>query len=70
MKKNPKASLRKFCIFCNLQQYNVNSIEHHRQSPNNHKEWETTIKRNFEFQGDTLILTANELIGGLKTRLR
>ena len=53
---------------CNIT--GANSIEHHRLSSNNPKEWGTTIKRNFEFHGDTLILTANELIGGLKTRLR
>ncbi|MDP9041217.1 MAG: lipocalin-like domain-containing protein [Bacteroidota bacterium] len=47
-----------------------NSIEHHKLSSNNPNEWGTTIKRSFQFNGDTLILTANELIGGLRTRLR
>jgi hypothetical protein len=41
-----------------------NSIEHYKLSSNNPKEWGTTVKRDFEFMGDTLILTSNELIGG------
>jgi Lipocalin-like domain len=53
---------------CNMTDSGI--IEHHRLSSNHPKEWGTTIKRSFEFKGDTLILTANELIGGLKTRLR
>lgn len=47
-----------------------NTIEHNKLSSNNPKEWGTTVKRDFEFRGDTLILTANELIGGFKSRLR
>ena len=62
---------RSFEYFANC---NINiadsSIEHHRVSSNNPKEWGTTLIRKFDFRGDTLILTAKELIGGLKTRLR
>jgi hypothetical protein len=47
-----------------------NIIEHHIQSSNHPEEIGTTVKRNFEFRDDTLILTASELIGGSKTRLR
>ncbi len=47
-----------------------NVIEHHIRSSNHPNDIGTTAKRNFEFKGDTLILTANELIGGSKTRLR
>lgn len=61
------ASFTYFAL-CNITERN--SIEHHRLSSNNPREWGTTIQRDFEFKGDTLILTANELIGGLKTRLR
>jgi Lipocalin-like domain len=46
------------------------SIEHYKLSSNNPKEWGTSVKRDIEFKGDTLILTAKELIGSLKTRLR
>lgn len=46
------------------------SIEHHKISSNDPAEVGTIVRRNFEFRGDTLILTANELINGLKTRLR
>jgi len=45
-------------------------IEHHIQSSNHPSDIGTTVKRNFEFKDDTLILTANEMIGGFKTRLR
>jgi len=45
-------------------------IEHHIQMSNHQEEIGTTVKRRFEFKDDTLILTANELIGGSKTRLR
>lgn len=47
-----------------------NVIEHHIRSSNHPDEIGTTVKRNFEFKDNTLILTANELIGGSKTRLR
>jgi len=47
-----------------------NSIEHYKLSSNNPKEYGTTVIRDFEFRGDTLILTAKELVGGLKARLR
>jgi lipocalin-like protein len=47
-----------------------NVIEHHIKSSNHPAEIGTTVKRGFEFTGDTLILTAGELIGGSKTRLR
>jgi hypothetical protein len=46
-----------------------NSIEHHIVSSNNPEDCGTTVKRDFEFRGDTLILTAKELIGGFKVRL-
>jgi hypothetical protein len=47
-----------------------NLIAHHRLSSNNPNEWGTTITLNFEFKNHTLILTATELIVGLKTRQR
>jgi lipocalin-like protein len=47
-----------------------NVIEHHIRSSNHPSDIGTTVKWNFEFKGDTLILTAEELIGGSKTRLR
>jgi len=47
-----------------------NIIEHHIQLSNHPDEIGTIVKRSFEFSGDTLILTANELIGGSKMRLR
>jgi Lipocalin-like domain len=59
-----------FSYFANCNITDSKTIEHHRISSNHPKEWGTTLKRSFEFKGDTLILTANELIGGLKTRLR
>jgi Lipocalin-like domain len=59
-----------FCYFGTYDIKNGNIIAHHRLSSNNPNEWGTTINRNFEFRNDTLILTASELIGNLKTRLR
>jgi hypothetical protein len=39
------------------------TIEHSRLSATNPKEWGTVLARGFEFNGDTLILTARESIG-------
>jgi Lipocalin-like domain len=70
LKKLVKLHKSSFSYFatCNISE--GNTMEHHRISSNNPREWGTTIRRDFEFNGDTLILTAHELIGGLKTRLR
>jgi hypothetical protein len=46
-----------------------NTIEHFRLSATEPKNWGTTLKRDFEFKGDTLILTAHEIVGGKKSRL-
>ena len=70
LKKILRLHTTSFSYFGNCVITEGNLIEHHRLSSNNPMEWGTTIKRNFEFKGDTLILTAKELIGGLKTRLR
>jgi len=71
LKKDLKLYSASFEYFanCNIKK-EPNSIEHHIVTSNNPEDWGTTVKRNFEFKGDTLILTANELIGGHKTRLR
>ncbi len=55
--------------FCSLSQHPA-LIEHHIISSNHPSEVGTTVKRAFAFRGDTLILTAQERIGGLITRLR
>jgi len=46
-----------------------NTIEHLRMSATEPKNWGTTLTRDFEFKGDTLILTAHEIVGGKKSRL-
>lgn len=71
LKKDLKLYSATFEYFANcVIKEETNLIEHHIVSSNNPEDWGTTVKRNFEFKGDTLILTANELIGGRKTRLR
>ncbi|MBS1600779.1 MAG: lipocalin-like domain-containing protein [Bacteroidetes bacterium] len=66
-----KLQLRSFIYFADAKIIEKeNSIEHHKLLSNDPIEWGTTSTRNFEFRGDTLILTAKELIAGLKTRLR
>lgn len=47
-----------------------NFIEHHRLSATDPKNWGTVVTRDFEFKNDTLILSAREIIGGNKLRLR
>lgn len=71
LKKDLKLYSTSFAYFagCNIKK-EENLIEHHIVSSNNPEDWGTTVKRTFEFKGDTLILTATELIGGRKTRLR
>jgi len=65
------AQSRCFIYFANYKIWErQNLIEHYIFSSNHPNEIGTTVKRNFEFKGDTLVLTANELIGGFKTRLR
>ena len=58
-----------FVYFAN---YNVKgtTIEHNRLTATEPRNWETTLTRDFDFKGDTLILTAYEKIGGQKLRLR
>lgn len=46
-----------------------NTIEHLRLSATEPKNWGTTLTRDFEFRGDTLILTAHEIVNGKKSRL-
>lgn len=70
LKKILKIHAATFSYFANCDITNGNSIEHHRVSSLEPKEWGTTLKRNFEFKNDTLILTAKELIEGFKVRLR
>lgn len=70
LRKTLKLQTSSFSYFANCNIINANTIQHHRISSNHPDEWGTTITRTFEFRGDTLVLTANELIGGLKTRLR
>ena len=71
LKKILKLNSASFAYFanCNITE-EANSIGHHNVSSNNPKEWGTTVKRNFEFRSDTLILTATELTDGRKLRLR
>jgi hypothetical protein len=46
------------------------SIEHKRLSATEPKDWGNSLHRDFEFKGDTLILSAKETIKGQKIRLR
>jgi hypothetical protein len=70
LRKTLRLHTTSFSYFAVCDVADANSIQHHRLSSNNPKEWGTTTTRTFEFKGDTLILTANELIAGFKTRLR
>ena len=70
LRKTLQLQAGSFSYFGNCNITDSGTIEHHRLSSNHPKEWGTAIKRSFEFKGDTLILTAYELIGGFKTRLR
>lgn len=58
-----------FVYFAN---YNLNGaiIEHNRLSATEPENWGTTLIRDFDFNCDTLILTARENIGGQQLRLR
>jgi hypothetical protein len=47
-----------------------NTIYHTRLSATSPNAWGTTLRRDFEFKNDTLILTPQELIDGKKLRLR
>jgi hypothetical protein len=70
-KKYLKLYSTSFAYFANcivIQESNL--IEHNIVSSNNQEDSGTTLKRNFKFNGDTLILTANELTRGFKVRLR
>lgn len=57
-----------FVYFANYK-ISDNTIEHNRLSATNPKDWGTVLKRDFEFRGDTLILTAHEIVFNKKTRL-
>jgi len=71
IKKNATIQSKCFMYFANCTiSAGQNVIEHHITSSNHPGDIGTTVKRNFEFREDTLILTAMELIGGFKTRLR
>jgi hypothetical protein len=58
-----------FVYFAN---YNINGtvIDHQRLTATEPGNWGTTLTRDFDFKGDTLILTAHEKIAGQKLRLR
>ncbi len=58
-----------FVYFAN---YNISgtTIEHKRLTDTEPGNWGTTLTRDFDFKGDTLILTAHENIGGQQLRLR
>ncbi len=58
-----------FVYFAN---YNLaeTTIEHNRLSATEPRHFGTSLTRDFDFKGDTLILTARESIAGLKIRLR
>jgi len=47
-----------------------NVIEHHLLSATDPKNWGTVLTRDYEFIGDTLILSAREIIDGNRLRLR
>lgn len=59
-----------FVYFANYKILNDSTIEHHRISATEPKSFGTTLTRNFEFRGDTLVLTANEELENKKMRLR
>lgn len=46
------------------------TVEHKRLSATEPQNWGKSLIRNFEFNQDTLILTAHEIIAGQKLRLR
>lgn len=46
------------------------TVEHKRLSATEPQNWEKSLIRNYEFNQDTLILTAHEIIKGQKLRLR
>ncbi|HEX6891762.1 MAG TPA: lipocalin-like domain-containing protein [Chryseolinea sp.] len=46
------------------------TIEHKRLSATDPTTWGRSLVRDFEFRGDTLVLTAHERIGGQKLRLK
>lgn len=58
-----------FVYFAN---YNLKGtiIDHDRITATEPANWGTTLTRDFDFKGDTLILTAHEKIGGQQLRLR
>ena len=59
-----------FVYFANYKIVNDSTIEHHRVSATEPKNFGTTLTRNFEFKGDTLILSANEKLDEKRMRLR
>ena len=59
-----------FVYFANYKIINDSTIEHHRISATEPKNFGTTLTRNFEFRKDTLVLTAVEKIENKKMRLR
>lgn len=58
-----------FVYFAN---YNITgtTIDHKRLTATEPANWGTTLTRDFDFKGDTLILTAHENIAGQQIRLR
>jgi len=69
LKEMVKFYKRNFVYFAN---YNITEtkIDHNRLTATEPGNWGTTLTRDFDFKGDTLILTAREKIGGQKLRLR
>lgn len=59
-----------FVYFADYKIINDSTIEHHRISATEPKNFGTILTRNFEFRNDTLILTAVEKLENKKMRLR
>ena len=59
-----------FVYFADYKIINDSTIEHHRISATEPKNFGTILTRNFEFRKDTLILTAVEKLENKKMRLR
>jgi hypothetical protein len=59
-----------FVYFASYKIINGSTIEHHRISATEPKNFGTTLTRSFEFINDTLILTAHEYLDNKKMRLR
>ena len=70
LKKLTRFYQSNFVYFANYKIINDSTIEHHRISATEPKNFGTTLTRSFEFINDTLILTAHENLDNKKMRLR